>query len=115
MVSKVLKVPRPSQFELLNYLTGREFNVIRCITKTLLTSTFLVLKMRGSLCCFFKFQIKVCAANVQERLVFKKDFFILIFAAINQERLLFESVHYWRGYGINKRPVRLSGTLAFFN
>ena len=47
----------------------------------------------------YLFQIKVCAANVQERLVFKKDFFILIFAAINQERLLFESVHYWRGYG----------------
>ena len=47
----------------------------------------------------YLFQIKVCAANVQERLVFKKYFFILIFAAINQERLLFESVHYWRGYG----------------
>ena len=46
------------------------------------------------------FSIKVCAANVQERLVFKKDYFILIFAANNQERLLFESVHYWRGYGM---------------
>ena len=50
----------------------------------------------------YLFQIKVCAANVQERLVFKKYFFILIFAAINQERLLFESVHYWRGYGSHK-------------
>ena len=43
--------------------------------------------------------IRLCAANVQERLVFKKDFLILIFAAIIQERLLFESAIYWRGYG----------------
>ena len=31
------------------------------------------------------------AASVQERLIFEKYFFALIFAAINQERLLIES------------------------
>ena len=39
------------------------------------------------------------AASVQERLIFEKYFFALNFAAINQERLLIESDHYWRGYG----------------
>ena len=43
------------------------------------------------------------AASVQERLIFEKYFFALIFAAINQERLLIKSDHYWRGYGIHKK------------
>ena len=42
---------------------------------------------------------KYDAAIVQERPLFKKYFFNPNFAAIIQERLLFESDCYWRWYG----------------
>ena len=48
---------------------------------------------------FNSVQLIKSAASVQERLIFEKYFFALIFAAINQERLLIKSDLYWRGYG----------------
>ena len=50
-------------------------------------------------------QFFATAASVQERLIFEKYIFALIFAAINQERLLIESDHYWSGYGISSDSV----------